>query len=104
MTNTLTLRFTASCPDCGFASKDIALLNGHSCDTQANGGRCEDYPACGHEAGDCQGLLYGSDESIKAQVYRDIANGHGSCNHAEGWYDCEDRLDDYDDAEDIDHD
>ncbi len=30
---------------------------------------CEDYPCCGHEAGDCEGLLYGSDESIKQAVY-----------------------------------
>ncbi|MBG6106579.1 hypothetical protein [Frigoribacterium sp. CG_9.8] len=26
---------------------------------------CEDYPCCGHEPGDCNGQLYGSDESIK---------------------------------------
>ena len=25
---------------------------------------CEDYPCCGHEQGDCEGLRYGSDESI----------------------------------------
>lgn len=31
---------------------------------------CEDYPCCGHEFGDCEGLLYGSDEAIKADVYR----------------------------------
>jgi hypothetical protein len=30
---------------------------------------CEDYPACGHEMGDCDGSLYGSDESIKARVH-----------------------------------
>lgn len=30
---------------------------------------CEDFPCCGHEAGDCNGQLYGSDESIKASVY-----------------------------------
>jgi len=33
-------------------------------------GYCEDYPCCGHEAGDCFGQKYGSDESIKAEVYR----------------------------------
>lgn len=27
--------------------------------------RCEDFPCCGHELGDCDGSLYGSDESIK---------------------------------------
>jgi len=26
---------------------------------------CEDYPCCGHEAGDCNGKKYGSDRSIK---------------------------------------
>lgn len=31
--------------------------------------RCEDFPCCGHEAGDCNGGLYGSDESIKARIY-----------------------------------
>lgn len=30
---------------------------------------CEDYPCCGHEAGDCEGQLYGSDEDIKQRVY-----------------------------------
>lgn len=30
--------------------------------------QCEDWPCCGHEYGDCDGLLYGSDESIKARV------------------------------------
>lgn len=32
-------------------------------------GRCEDFPCCGHEAGDCDGSLYGSDEAIKQRVY-----------------------------------
>jgi hypothetical protein len=25
---------------------------------------CEDFPCCGHEMGDCEGGLYGSDEAI----------------------------------------
>ena len=29
---------------------------------------CEDYPCCGHEMNDCDGTLYGSDESIKERV------------------------------------
>lgn len=33
---------------------------------------CEDYPCCGHERGDCEGKLYGSDESIKANAYRQM--------------------------------
>lgn len=60
---------------------------------------CEDYPCCGHEAGDCEGLKYGSDESIKAQVERDWRNGHGHCDHENGIYDCE-----YDDDEAEDED
>lgn len=31
--------------------------------------KCEDWPCCGHEAGDCDGSLYGSDASIKKAVY-----------------------------------
>lgn len=34
---------------------------------------CEDYPCCGHEFGDCEGLLYGSDEDIQAEVYARMA-------------------------------
>lgn len=33
---------------------------------------CEDYPCCGHELGDCEGLKYGSDESLKEQAYRQM--------------------------------
>lgn len=68
MTNTTYLKQDISCTDCGFTTRDVALFNNHSCDVQAQGGRCEDYPCCGHEAGDCNGLLYGSDEAIKAEV------------------------------------
>lgn len=50
---------------------------------------CEDFPACGHEAGDCNGQLYGSDESIKASVEKAWATGHGYCDHAEGIYECD---------------
>lgn len=32
-------------------------------------GYCEDYPCCGHEAGDCFGQKYGTDEEIKQRVY-----------------------------------
>ena len=31
---------------------------------------CEDFPCCGHELGDCEGLKYGSDESIIRDAYR----------------------------------
>lgn len=64
-------RFDApSCKECGFQSYDTKLLEHHDCYIQQNGGRCEDYPCCGHEMGDCNGLKYGSDESIMEQVER----------------------------------
>lgn len=31
--------------------------------------RCEDFPCCGHEDGDCDGSKYGSDADIKQAVY-----------------------------------
>lgn len=34
---------------------------------------CEDFPCCGHERGDCNGGLYGSDESIIAREYERMA-------------------------------
>lgn len=60
---------------------------------------CEDYPCCGHEMGDCDGSLYGSDESIKARVLEDIRNGHGDCDHQDGIYNCEDTGDEDDDVD-----
>lgn len=45
---------------------------------------CEDYPCCGHELGDCEGKLYGSDESIK-----EYAAQHVYCDHEAGVFDCE---------------
>lgn len=88
------MNVAASCTECGFTTRDSVLLKNHSCDVQAQGGRCEDYPCCGHEMGDCNGQLYGSDESIKEQVYEAIRTGHGDCDHADGIYNCE-----YDDDE-----
>lgn len=64
------LNFQASCPDCGLTSADVGILNNHSCDVERAGGYCEDFPACGHERGDCNGLRYGSDASIIADVER----------------------------------
>lgn len=63
---------------------------------------CEDYPCCGHEAGDCDGSLYGSDESIKAQVERDWREGHGYCEHEAGIYNCDGA--DEDECNDEEHD
>jgi hypothetical protein len=88
MTNTTYLKQDISCTTCGFTTRDVALFNNHSCDITANGGRCEDYPCCGHEAGDCNGLLYGSDEAIKSDP-------HLLCDHNTGFCEVEDR-DDFD--------
>lgn len=45
-----------TCNSCGF-SADISRVKLHSCQVQEQGGRCEDYPACGHTDGDgCQQL------------------------------------------------
>jgi hypothetical protein len=41
---------------------------------------CEDYPCCGHEWGDCEGQLYGSDASI-------IAAEEERIRREDGWYD-----------------
>lgn len=41
---------------------------------------CEDFPCCGHEAGDCDGSLYGSDEQIKEHV-----RIHFDCEHDMGY-------------------
>lgn len=56
--------------------------------------RCEDFPCCGHEDGDCNGGLYGSDEAIKEQVSRQWATGHGYCDHADGIYNCDEEDED----------
>lgn len=98
---TVILTRAASCADCGFTTRDTGLLASHSCDTQEMGGQCEDFPCCGHERGDCNGLLYGSDEAIKEQVYEAWRTGHGDCDHADGIYNCED-FGDEDDYEEED--
>lgn len=33
---------------------------------------CEDYPCCGHEAGDCEGRKYGSDASLRRAAERQV--------------------------------
>lgn len=44
----------ATCGECGFTGSPWELEL-HSCDIQQFGGRCEDYPCCGHTDGDgCQ--------------------------------------------------
>lgn len=79
------------CDECGFTSRDENLVRAHSCDVVAHGGFCEDYPACGHEMGDCNGLLYGSDEAIKEHAMK-----HSMCDHENGLYECDDDDDEGD--------
>lgn len=50
---------------------------------------CEDFPCCGHEAGDCNGQKYGSDESI-------MSDPHLLCDHEFGSCEVEDEPDDWD--------
>lgn len=46
----------AICADCGY-NGTLANLALHSCQIEEQGGRCEDYPCCGHTDGDgCQTL------------------------------------------------
>lgn len=89
----------SKCEQCGFSSTDYHLVQNHSCEIQQNGGHCEDYPACGHEYGDCNGQKYGSDESIKAEVEERWRTGHGYCEHAAGIYNCDDSGE-YDEEDD----
>ena len=50
------MAMTVTCNDCGY-SGSIDRVQLHSCQIQEQGGRCEDYPACGHTDGDgCQTL------------------------------------------------
>lgn len=91
MTNTTYLKQAVSCNDCGFTTTDVALFNNHSCDIAQNGGHCEDFPCCGHEWGDCNGLKYGSDEAIKSDP-------HILCDHENGI--CEVEYDDPEKDED----
>lgn len=47
---------TVTCNDCSF-SGPIKSVELHDCQIQEQGGRCEDYPCCGHTDGDgCQTL------------------------------------------------
>lgn len=50
------MAITATCNDCGYPGT-LDALKLHSCQIQEQGGRCEDYPCCGHTDGDgCQTL------------------------------------------------
>ncbi len=44
---------SAQCKVCGFTGslREVEL---HDCDIHEHGGRCEDFPCCGHKLGECQ--------------------------------------------------
>lgn len=75
----------AICAECGFTTRDIHSMNNHKCEVHQNGGFCEDYPACGHEQGDCNGLKYGSDEAIKEQAMREYYSEMGMFENDTDW-------------------
>lgn len=79
MTNNTYLTAPATCSECGLSTTDINLLARHSCAVTQHGGRCEDFPACGHETGDCNGLLYGSDEAIQSDPHLLCDHNTGNC-------------------------
>lgn len=63
---------------------------------------CEDFPCCGHEAGDCEGLKYGSSEDIQARVREQWNGDHAYCDHEFGIYNC--GLTTYDSEGEVDED
>jgi len=59
------------CGECGF-SGSIAAWEVHSCYVEQMGGRCEDYPCCGHTDGDgCQTLPEHTSDYWYARMERD---------------------------------
>jgi len=83
-----TIQATAAC--CG-AVGTLADLEVHDCAVQENGGRCEDYPCCGHTDGlGCQ--------TTAAMTGEYWSEGPGAvhllCDHEAGHYPCWDDEDD----------
>ena len=82
-----------TCNQCGF-SGPIDRVRLHSCQIQEQGGRCEDYPACGHTDGDgCQTLP----EHTSEYWMRPENAIHLGCDHEAGF--CDAYMDDYDEEE-----
>ena len=59
---------------------------------------CEDFPCCGHERGDCDGSLYGTDAAIREAEYRrsltddfpdDLPDDDAECTPHHACQDCE---------------
>lgn len=85
--NRYTMTAIASC--CGFTGT-LANIELHDCTIQESGGRCEDYPCCGHTDGDgCQTLA-----SHTKEYWTDgPGRAHLMCDHEAGVCDA------YDDEE-----
>lgn len=84
------------CVECGqtWHYSDASAAADHPCvdddDPAARTGRCEDYPACGHRAGEC-----GSRAEYTAAYWRDLHASLGdeqyeryceALDRQEGWY------------------
>lgn len=89
--NRYTMTATATC--CGF-SGTLAAIELHSCDIEEFGGRCEDYPCCGHtDGGGCQT----TPEMTSAYYTEGPGREHLLCDHEAGICDAEPDEDDEDD-------
>lgn len=86
---------SVECNRCQFSGSPLAVKV-HSCYVQEQGGRCEDYPCCGHTDGDgCQTL-----PSHTKEFYLENAQFMHEPGSPE-WYDeLDDRDHDYDPEED----
>jgi hypothetical protein len=80
---TVTTNIKATCNNCEF-SGTLRELEVHSCYVQEMGGRCEDYPCCGHTDGDgCQTRPW------HTSAYW-VDNPHRMCDHESGFCDADD--------------
>jgi hypothetical protein len=85
------MEVTAKC--CGFEGT-LAEVELHSCDIHFFGGRCEDYPCCGHtDGGGCQT----TPEMTSEYYLRNPAETHLGCDHNTGYCNYEEYDDERDD-------
>lgn len=88
----------AACTDCGYTGT-LHALELHSCQIQETGGRCEDYPCCGHTDGDgCQTLP----EHTMEYWLEGPGARHLGCDHEAGICDAEYDEEDEDDDDGTD--
>lgn len=83
-----------TCNQCGH-SASVADIELHSCTIAESGGRCEDYPCCGHTDGDgCQTLAIHT-----SAYYLDNPQYLHEPGSPE-WFDAQDDAREYDEFED----